>query len=389
MQSSLSRVLHIVTPEFPPALGGVGDFVASLAELLKRSGVSSEIWAPGRHADGPQGRAHETAQVTVHRVCGSFGLTDLRRLNVALSRSPSERRVFIQWVPHGYGRRALNLAFCLWVLLRRSCYGDRIEVMIHEPFLDFSGRWTQWIAAALQRAMTIVLLGAAHRVWLSTPAWESYLRPFQFRRLQTMRWMPLANTIPVVDYPDSPAVVRDEVKAPGETLIGHFGTYAPAIVRLLTPALFGLMSRHRSIRVILLGRGSSDYATQLLNLHPAHAARLHARESVPPRELSLLMQACDLLVQPFPDGVTARRTSVLACLANGLPVVTTSGRLTESFWSTSGAVALAPLEPANALVEVASRLVRSPSERDALACAGQNFFQLCFANQNYAEMLFS
>ena len=47
------------------------------------------------------------------------------------------------------------------------------------------------------------------------------------------------------------------------------------------------------------------------------------------------------LIQPYPDGVTSRRTSVMACLSQGRAVVTTAGRLTEPLWPASGAVALA------------------------------------------------
>ena len=40
-------------------------------------------------------------------------------------------------------------------------------------------------------------------------------------------------------------------------------------------------------------------------------------------EVSVHLSACDLMIQPYPDGISARRTSAMAALAHERPVVTT------------------------------------------------------------------
>ena len=47
-----------------------------------------------------------------------------------------------------------------------------------------------------------------------------------------------------------------------------------------------------------------------------------------PEALSYHLQAADIAIQPYPDGADTRRTSLMACLANGVPTVTTRGRFT-------------------------------------------------------------
>jgi len=47
-----------------------------------------------------------------------------------------------------------------------------------------------------------------------------------------------------------------------------------------------------------------------------------------------------VLLQPYEDGVTTRRGSIIAALALGVPVVTTTGRMTEPLWRASAAVTL-------------------------------------------------
>jgi glycosyltransferase involved in cell wall biosynthesis len=47
-----------------------------------------------------------------------------------------------------------------------------------------------------------------------------------------------------------------------------------------------------------------------------------------------------VLVQPYPDGVSSRRTSAMAGLALGVPVVTNAGPMTEPVWAEHRAVSI-------------------------------------------------
>ena len=61
------------------------------------------------------------------------------------------------------------------------------------------------------------------------------------------------------------------------------------------------------------------------------------------RDASAHISACDLMLQPYPDGISTRRTSAMVGLAHGRALATTSGHLTESLWAESGAVAISPV----------------------------------------------
>ena len=63
-------------------------------------------------------------------------LTDLRRVGGMLDAFPGPRRILVQWVPTGYGYKSMNLPFCWWLRNRAARHGDRVEIMLHEPFLD-------------------------------------------------------------------------------------------------------------------------------------------------------------------------------------------------------------------------------------------------------------
>ena len=164
-------MIHFLTPEYPPRHGGVGDYTHQIATELSRAGETVHVW-------GPSGSVSEPGSaIVVHPDLGRFRPADLRRTNGLLDTYPSPRRLVVQWVPHGYGQRAMNVPFCLW-LWRRSVAGDSIELVVHEPFVTFSGGIRQWVVAAVQRAMTLILMSAARRVWVTTRAWTPLLEPY-------------------------------------------------------------------------------------------------------------------------------------------------------------------------------------------------------------------
>jgi glycosyltransferase involved in cell wall biosynthesis len=81
-----------------------------------------------------------------------------------------------------------------------------------------------------------------------------------------------------------------------------------------------------------------------------------------------------VLLQPFPDGVSSRRTSVMAGLKLGVPVVTTRGRLTEPLWESAKAVRLAEVGDSRAFAAHALALLDAPDERARLAGAARRLY---------------
>src|SRR5579863_1036260 len=197
---------HLITPEYPPQFGGVSDYSRQVAAGLAAQGDEVHVWCPNADPDGNNQPAAEG--VALHREFGAFSSADLQRVGQLLDRFQGPRRILVQWVPHGYGCRSMNLAFCWW-LRKRARVGDRIELMVHEPFLRFSAASPrQNLPALVHRLMTLVLLGASEQVWMSIPGWEKLLRPYALGRAIAFRWLPIPSNIPVCSDAARVAAVR-------------------------------------------------------------------------------------------------------------------------------------------------------------------------------------
>lgn len=103
----------ILTGEYPPQSGGVSDYTRLVAEGLAASGDEVAVYAPPQQI-GPD---PDCPGVQVRRLPDRFGLRGLRRLDRELA---NERpgRILVQYVPHAFGMKAMNLPFAAWVALR-------------------------------------------------------------------------------------------------------------------------------------------------------------------------------------------------------------------------------------------------------------------------------
>ena len=359
---------HILTCEYPPEVGGVSDYTKQVAEALAHSGDEVHVWCPARETQPTSPR------VRVHPEMGRFRPSDLRRVGVLLSASQAPRRLLVQWVPHGYGYRSMNLWFCLW-LANRALTGDSVELMVHEPFIELRrGPLRHLFIALVHRVMTVVLMSAATRVWVSIPAWEPLLRAYALGRRVPIGWLPIPGCVgSEVDAPT--ASIKEKYAEGSKALIGHFGSYGREVSAMLEARLLPIMSLGSEPALLLIGARSEAFRSAFVARYPAWTDRVHATGYVAEGELAHVLDACDLMVQPYPDGVSSRRTSVMACLSHGRPVVTTSGHLTEPLWAERGAVVLADVSNATGFVSGVARLLDDPRERIQIGGAGQRLYR--------------
>jgi hypothetical protein len=94
------------------------------------------------------------------------------------------------------------------------------------------------------------------------------------------------------------------------------------------------------------------------------------------------------MIQPYPDGVSSRRTSVMAALANSVPVVTTLGVLSEQIgWSR--AVATVGEADDDTLTERVLQLLSQPAQLRELGSAGCRLYETRFALERTVAALLS
>lgn len=375
----------IITGEYPPQLGGVSDYTRVVAEALAKAEVTVHVWCPETRRSG-----HPSAGVKIHRSFRRFSLSALMGLGRDLSQRPAPSRLLVQYTPNAFGYKGCNLWFCLWLLWRAKVRGDEVRVMFHEPYFYFA---RQSLArnglALLHRLMAMILLLASSKVYMSIPAWEKLLRPFALGRRIKFVWLPIPSTIVSGPNPAASKALAQtwREKAGARWLIGHFGTYGDHVRGLLDPALRQILKDIPTAGFVALGQNSDKFVQQLAVEEPHLASRLVATGSLDSTDVADALRACDVIIQPFPDGASSRRTSLMAGLACGVATVTTSGWLTEPVWSQQSAVSLVPQGDSVALSAAVQRFLNDDELRQRSAAGAAEFYQQNFSVKRTVEHL--
>jgi len=369
---------HLVTGEYPPGCGGVGDYTALLARELGHVGEEVVVWVPDDvEAAGKSGEP-------VRRLPDRFGPRSREVLARAWQQQPGV--VLLQYVPNALGVKGANLSFCRWLRGMRH-RGIDIRVMFHEPYFYFSMErpWRNALAV-VQRVMAAELIKASCCVYVSSETWRARLEPFG--RLPQLITLPIPSTIP--DTADAGRIRDFRRLAAGDSaspIVGHFGTYGDHMAAMIEATVPAIAERLPHVRFALLGDRGVEFLNRLSARFPVVRDRAWASGRLAAADVSAAVRACDLLFQPYPDGVTTRRTSVMAGLANGVPVVTTDGTLTEEVWrETKAAVLVSPAQAPRA-VEAVRRLLDSADERGALGRQGRQVYTARFSIERTVEAL--
>jgi glycosyltransferase involved in cell wall biosynthesis len=359
---------HLITGEYPPAPGGVSDYTRQLAVALVAQGQLVEIWAPRASGAEPT-----DSGIVIHRL-ESFSARGLAELGARIDSLGSHQRLFLQYVPQAFGAQGMNVRLIRWLSRRPA----ELWVQFHEVALawDWLSRPQHQLIATVQIWMARELARRADRIFVSVEGWRKQLGGLGARA----DWLPIPSNVPVRVPEVDVARARREL-GPGPW-VGHFGTYGSLIARDLIPTLLKIADRNSDVRFLLLGRGATRFGQDL-----GLGDRAKFLEDFPAASVSAHLSACDVLVQPFPDGISARRTSAMAGLALGRPMVSTRGHLTDSVWSASGAVALAPAGDVATIAGQVLDLLEAPERSKALGERAARVYREHFSLERTLEAL--
>ena len=250
--------------------GGVADYTRIVAVGLAAAGEAVTVWTPA----GCDGSVVD-AGVEVRRLPDHFGRAGRATMDAGI---PAGSRVLVQYVPHAFGAKSMNVPLAGWLWRRRRRWA--IDVMFHEVAMPFGvGQPLHHnIPAAAHRMMARLLVSAADRVFVSTSAWNRLIRP---RRREPIVCPVFSNVTP----PRDPVAARDRMRhelglADDAMLLGHFG--ACLMIEHLAAAVESAMSSGSSARFIFIGGGSTGAGEAVRRRMPAGRERVIVTGGVGP-----------------------------------------------------------------------------------------------------------
>ncbi len=377
----------LITGSYPPDHGGVSHYSEHLARELSRG--EDRVWVFTGKGEDPA----NTERLKIVRLPSQFGILALREMSRQIEQIPEPRRIFIQYIPQALGpnitlRRnrflGIPLSLCLWLRSRR----EEIWVMFHELRADVvpGASLPVRVLGSITRWMVRLLMDNCSHAFLSVPRWEREIRE-DVDDPCPMQWMPIPSNVPARVNPAMVAAVRRQVlEEDAELLLGHFGTFKSAMTGMFEGLLPGLLATPRR-RMLLIGQNSTVYRTQLLARHPQLAGRVMATGDVALEDVAAAIAACDLMLQPFPDGASSRRSSLMAPLALGRAIVTNLGYWSEPIWAKSGCVDITDFSDRTAALKRIESLISRPERRVVQGERAREVYNDSFSWQRTLRMI--
>lgn len=386
MTSTKAKTWCILCGEYPPKLGGVGDYSSLVAEGLLKRQQSVFVFTPqstrtstSTIAYDAQYPTNQQASISVDWLNDGFTLRGLRELGVKLNMIPDQRVLLIQYTPQSFGYKSLNLFFAFWIVWRSWMYRDDIRIMFHEfafPFKIFPLK--HCLLAIVHRCMGWLLLRVANKVYVSTVAWVKLVRTYGPRSIQPI-WAPVPSNVPEV------ARVVNPQKNSHSILLGHFGTYGSLVLSLLDPIIEQLLLEEECIELLLIGNGG-QYRTQLLEKYPAWETRVTTTGELEIEKIGFEIAQCKAMIQPYGDGINSRRGSAMAALCNHVPVITNRSFHTDEIWNDSN-VCFAISDDIEATIKGILDFISSQDRCESVAAKGYELYQTYFAIERTIEKL--
>ena len=197
----------IITPEYPPQPGGVSDYTRIFARALCSRGEDVSVWAPAPQGRGPAYSCDdEESPISIHRLAGRYGPISLMRLSQHLKKQSTPYRLLVQYVPHGYGWKAMNIFFALWLALQRHA---PMWIVFHEVAFPFRREqpWKLNLLAIVNRLMARLALCGAERIFVTIPEWKALLAKLQWHKRE-MHLLPVFSNIPTCAEPEQTSYSR-------------------------------------------------------------------------------------------------------------------------------------------------------------------------------------
>lgn len=372
--------IGIITGEYPPMQGGVGDFTLELARELVKMG--HEIYILTSHLANPP---HTERGITVQATVEEWG----RISRGARDSAPGDKQA-LDWVRQHqldlvniqYQAAAYNMNIAANQLPQKL----KKHVKVITTFHDLLVPYLFPKAGGLRKKVIYQMAQKSDGVIVTNRADEQELH--EQRRMPHIDRIPIGSNIAVNPPANfTPEDWRAQRHIPADAyLVGYFGfinktkgvdTLAHA-VRLL------IEEHHTPTHLVVIGgqTGASDQT----NLQQADIAQeligglgitRHVSWTgfVEAQEVSAYLMACDVVALPFKDGVSLRRGTLMAALLHGCPIVTTFPTESDPDLVDGETMRMVPADNPQRLAEVLKELEQNPDQRTKLGQGARQIAQ--------------
>jgi len=354
----------IISPDFPPVKGGIGDWIFHLFCHLKATNMELELVTTNKSEIKSFINGHRLNDVFPLINWSLFGLIKLAR--TIKCKGPDVLHIEYPGgfgVPLRYKYRSLMSIFPL--ILKLCDYDGKIFLRLHEfGEVRFA---TRILASILM--LTVDKVAIASQIDLRRII---KLLPLMKDKVE---FVPSGSNIPYINYtPDQISATKQLLKThSNQFIVGYFGFIRKGKgVETLFKACKILVEKGIHLRVLMLSElkpcANSYHKKILKTIRTLNLENyIHFTGFLDPKTTSKYLQCMDSIVLPFDRGASLRRGSLIAAVMHKLPIVVTKSKFIDQNLLNSNGILFVPPHNQYALAHTLEELIFSEELRHQLS----------------------
>ena len=218
----------------------------------------------------------------------------------------------------------------------------RVQVMFHELWFPFAWRPKDLVLHLAHRLMVFGLAALSHDIFCSTTRFAREVRKTLGPLSRPAHVLPVGSSLERDDPPPLPQRARDRTLR--IALFGslHVSKNVPLVVRAIHEAA---RSSPWELRLTIIGPTLEELSRAMPDLRTWLMSAVRAEGPLESERAADCLAAQDFFVAYFQDGVSSRRTTLMAALCEGVPVVTTWRDVSDDIFLDKPFVKLLSCEP--------------------------------------------
>lgn len=385
MHSNTSIHWQIISPKYPPSKSGIGFYTKTLAEHLAIMGDDIEIWTNRREGVSP---SLVEPGFKVHFTLREWDQSQVDVMNMTFTDGGQKNCILIQFDPRYYSDNFHSKLPSF--LEKRKKHGDKVWVIIHEMI---SIRETKLSFKNLKKYITQKkllksMLKHCDYAFLSSNNWLPKLKKYAANTSLSIEILPVPSNVPYVNSELKSNNLKKAFAQNATKIIGTFGTFNdPQLLNKLEKVIPEVLADNPQLAWLFLGRHSDEFVQKMKKKYKHVSQQLKTAGELNTAALSAHIQACDIMFQPYPSGVSTRRSSIMAAMLHHKAIVTTFGKLTEPIWHNSKAIEMKPWSDTASLIKSLKGLLDDKERRLFLEQSAGALYESNFSIERSVQSL--
>ncbi|MCK4352508.1 glycosyltransferase family 4 protein [candidate division WOR-3 bacterium] len=369
----------IVSHNFPPTICGVGDYSYWLANELENLGnnvsvITSKIGSSGYRV------IESSNQVKIFPIIEKWDVFHIFKI-IGILKCIKPNIIIIQYVSQLYGRAGIAPGIIFFLTLIKLFNVSHIQIIttLHELYLPWGSK--DFILGAIQRLQAFILVLISDAAIVTTKSRKKILNSlFPWKRVYKIS---VGSNIPMGSRKRE---VRSRNHKDDRLILGTFGTLHPerdllTVLKSLSMIQVGAYCYTPLLQII----GEIDKDSENYRILRITAKKLGIEErirwmsNISNQEIANCLANSDIYLSPELDGASGRRTTLMAALSLGLPIIAYNGRETESVFKNYENIILIPPHNSKILTEKIMELIKNKKLRDSLGKKAKETFNTYFS----------